>query len=263
MLKIYNMLWSQRFLIVLTVATAILSSCGDKDDARIEVSLTDAPGDYEAVNIDIQDVQINRTDQVGGWESLEMENQGVFNLLELTNGLDRLLGTLYLGPGKISQIRLTLGANNTILVNGGTKPLVTPSAQQSGLKINIDQTLEEGVTYRILLDFDVAKSIVARGNGVYALKPVIRAIVESTSGSIDGSVVPKESNPAVYAIAGTDTVGTTFVDEDGHFLLRGISAGLYRVSLAPKTGYKTRNIDQVQVITGVVTNLGELMIEPE
>lgn len=257
------MMLSRLTFFVFSLITLVMFSCGDKDDARIEVSLTDEPGDYEAVNIDIQDVQINRTEEVGGWESLDMENQGVFNLLDLTNGMDRLLGTLYLGPGKISQIRLTLGTNNTILINGDTKPLVTPSAQQSGLKINIDQNLEEGVTYRILLDFDVAKSIVARGNGVYALKPVIRAIVESTSGSISGSVVPVQSNPAVYAIAGTDTVGTTFADEDGHFLLRGIAAGLYRVSLAPKTGYKTRNLDQVQVTTGVVTNLGELVIEPE
>jgi hypothetical protein len=37
-----------------------LVSCSDNDQlAKLEVRLTDAPGDYQEVNVDIQDVQIH------------------------------------------------------------------------------------------------------------------------------------------------------------------------------------------------------------
>ena len=242
----------------------MLSACSDDENARIQVLLTDAPGDYEEVNIDIQDVQINRTEGTStGWESIDIENKGVYNLLELTNGLDTLLGTLSLPSGRISQIRLVLGSNNSVKVAGSVTELTTPSAQQSGLKINLQQTLKDGVTYRILLDFDVARSIVARGNQTYSLKPVIRAIVEATSGGIRGDISPVEANPAIYAINGTDTVGTTFPDADGKFLLRGILGGTYKVSFVPKTGYQTKTVENVVVTSGSVNNMGTVVIDPQ
>ena len=242
----------------------MLSACSDDENARIQVLLTDAPGDYEEVNIDIQDVQINRTEGTStGWESIDIENKGVYNLLELTNGLDTLLGTLSLPSGRISQIRLVLGTNNSVKVSGAVKELTTPSAQQSGLKINLQQTLKDGVTYRILLDFDVARSIVARGNQTYSLKPVIRAIVEATTGGIRGDISPVEANPAIYAINGTDTVGTTFPDADGKFLLRGILGGTYKVSFVPKTGYLTKTVENVVVTSGSVNNMGTVVIDPQ
>ena len=242
----------------------MLSACSDDENARIQVLLTDAPGDYEEVNIDIQDVQINRTEGTSsGWESIDIENKGVYNLLELTNGLDTLLGTLSLPSGRISQIRLVLGTNNSVKVAGTVKELTAPSAQQSGLKINLQQTLKDGVTYRILLDFDVARSIVARGNQMYSLKPVIRAIVEATTGGIRGDISPVEANPAIYAINGTDTVGTTFPDADGKFLLRGILGGTYKVSFVPKTGYLTKTVENVVVTSGSVNNMGTVVIDPQ
>ena len=60
--------------------------------------------------------------------------------------------------------------------------LTTPSAQHSGLKLNVHAELTEGITYKILLDFDAARSIVKTGSGAYNLKPVIRTITEATSG---------------------------------------------------------------------------------
>lgn len=250
---------------LLCVALVLMvSACSDEDKAKIEVRLTDAPGDYEEVNIDIQDVQINRTEGTStGWESIDIDNKGVYNLLDLTNGLDTLLGTLSLPAGRISQVRLVLGSNNSVKVSGSVKELTTPSAQQSGLKINLQQTLNEGVTYSILLDFDVARSIVARGNQTYSLKPVIRAIVEATSGGIRGEISPVEANPAVYAINGTDTVGTTFPDAEGKFLLRGILGGTYKVSFVPKSGYLTKTVENVVVTSGSVNNLGTVVIDPQ
>lgn len=50
--------------------------------------------------------------------------------------------------------------------------LETPSAQQSALKLNIHQPIQEGMLYKLLLDFDVAKSIHKTGNGRCVLKPL-------------------------------------------------------------------------------------------
>ena len=60
----------------------------------------------------------------------------------------------------ISQFRFILGDNNTVVVDGITYPLKAPSGQQSGFKVNVDETLTEGVKYEVWTDFDVQKSIV-------------------------------------------------------------------------------------------------------
>jgi hypothetical protein len=236
-----------------------LACNNDDQTARLNVRLTDAPGDYEAVNIDIQDVQINSSEGNSGWVSLDVE-KGVYNLLELTNGLDTLLATAELPAGRVSQIRLVLGSNNTVKVGGETKSLSTPSAQQSGLKLNLKATLVEGVTYTITLDFDAARSIVKTGNGSYHLKPVIRALQEATSGAIKGTVEPIESAPAVFAIAGTDTVATAYTDGAGKFILRGVPAGTYKVSFNPKEGFSPVTKENVSVSVGSVTDLGKVTI---
>jgi hypothetical protein len=242
-------------------------ACTNDDDqtARLEVRLTDAPGDYEEVNIDIQSVEVHASegDQSSGWSTLDVES-GVYNILELTNGLDTLLATAELPAGKISQIRLILGDNNSIKVDGETKELSTPSAQQSGLKLNLNAVLTEGITYTITLDFDAARSIVKKGNGAYSLKPVIRVLEEATTGAINGTVSPMEAAPAVFAIQGVDTVATAYTDTTtGKFMLRALPAGSYTVSFDPKDGYVPQQKESVSVTLGSVTDLGTITIIKE
>lgn len=249
-------------ILIVALVVAFISCDSDEKSARLQVWLTDAPGDYEEVNIDIQGVEIHssESDNGNGWKSLEVQS-GVYNLLELTNGLDTLIGELVLPAGKVSQIRLVLGNDNSIKVGGQVYDLSTPSAQQSGLKLQVHETLAEGVTYKILLDFDVAKSIVQTGVGLYKLKPVIRTITEAESGAIKGTVSPAESTPAIYAIAGTDTVATTFADETGKFLLRGVAPGTYKVTFEPNEAFlPTEKID-VGVQLGSVTDVGTVEID--
>ncbi|MCI0751880.1 MAG: DUF4382 domain-containing protein [Flammeovirgaceae bacterium] len=247
------------------VAALILASCdSDERSARLQVWLTDAPGDYEEVNVDIQGVEIHAQggDQNNGWQSLEV-NKGIYNLLDLTNGLDTLLGEIELPAGKISQVRLVLGDDNSIKVDGATHDLTTPSGQQSGLKVQIHQDLVEGITYKILLDFDAAKSIVNTGSAAYILKPVIRSITEATSGAIKGLVEPVVSSPAIYAIAGDDTVSTTFPDQEGKFLMKGIEPGTYQVHFIPASGFQSKVVADVAVTLGVVADLETVTIQQE
>lgn len=253
------------FFLTLLSGFIMMSCSEDGKNARLEVRLTDAPGDYEEVNIDIQGVQVHASseDTDGGWKSLDV-TPGVYNLLELTNGLDTLLGAIELPAGRISQVRLILGNNNTLKVDGETHSLTTPSAQQSGLKLNVNADLIEGITYTLLLDFDAARSIVKAGaSGKYLLKPVIRTITEATSGAIAGTISEPLAKPAVYAIVADDTLGTTFANDEGKFLIKGLQPGSYTVSFSPVTGYLIADITEVAVTLGNVTDLGEVAVDVE
>ena len=89
--------------------------------SRLTVYLTDAPADYDAVNIEVVGIQVKASSDPGegGWTTMPMAvSPVVYNLLEFTNGMDTLLSTFELPAGKISQLRLILGDNNTIVVNG-------------------------------------------------------------------------------------------------------------------------------------------------
>lgn len=241
---------------------ALAAACDSEEkNARIEVWLTDAPGDYQEVNVDIQGVEIHasETDNGNGWKALDVKSE-VINLLDLTNGKDTLLGVAELPAGKISQIRLKLGNNNTVKIDNKIYALTIPSGSQSGLKLQVHETFVEGITYKILLDFDVARSIVLTGSNQYKLKPVIRTITEAQSGAIKGVVDPKESRPAIYAINGTDTLGTTYSDSTGHFLLRGIPAGTYDLHFIPNSDYQFAKEEGVNVKVGVVTDVDTVTI---
>jgi hypothetical protein len=251
----------------IAIAAVLFSACSDDPkNARVEIRLTDAPGDYDEVNIDIQEVKVHTNDDGSesgnGWESLDI-TPGVYNLLEFTNGLDTLLGSVNVPEGQVSQIRLVLGNNNSIKVDGQTYDLATPSALQSGLKLNVHTEVRGGITYRFLLDFDDARSIVQTGTGAYKLKPVIRVITEATSGAIKGSVSNPLASPAVYAIVDQDTLGTSFADTNGGFLLQGLPAGTYRVSFAPATGFTIADKTGVIVTIGNVTDVGVVTVNAE
>jgi hypothetical protein len=256
MRKICVLLFSVGLLVFLT-------SCDNEPgNAKIEVWLTDAPGDYQEVNVEVIGVEVHSDEggQAEGWKTLSV-TPGVYNLLELTNGLDTLLGTVELPAGNISQLRLKLGSENSLKIDDELHPLSTPSGQQSGLKIQIHENLVEGITYKILLDFDVARSIVTQGNSSYSLKPVIRSITQAQDGAIAGIVSPVESTPAIYAIVGLDTLGTTYTDSTGAFLLRGLPAGTYNVSFAPNSNYQPSTQEAVSVALGTVTDMGTITIE--
>jgi hypothetical protein len=124
------------------------------------------------------------------------------------------------------------------------------------LKLNLHAILTEGIIYTIMLDFDAARSVVSAGNsGGYNLKPVIRSVAEAQSGAVRGSVSPAEAAPAVFAIAGTDTVSTAYTDATGTFLLRGVRPGTYKIVFQPKEGYQENTVSGVGVTLGNVTTL--------
>ena len=170
----------------MVIITFILLGCNkDKGTGTLSVYLIDAPAEYEKVLVDVQGLKIHVSgtneeegEEEAGWQDLELNTTGQIDLLSLTEGNSVWLTDEKLPVGNISQMRLVLGSNNQIMVNGETHELETPSAQQSGLKFNINATIEEDKTYVLYIDFDAEKSIVEKGNGSYSLKPVIKAMTE-------------------------------------------------------------------------------------
>jgi hypothetical protein len=234
-------------------------SCTKNDNnndgnARLQVFLTDDPADYDAVNVDVQDVQINfTTDTDGGWQSLPGVAKGIYNLLDFVDNKDTLLVNAEIPSGRIQQIRLVLGDSNSIVVDGVETPLQTPSAQQSGLKLNIHQDVDAGLVYKMILDFDASRSIVNTGGGKYNLKPVIRTSLESVGGSLRGVVMPTDVLTNVRAIQGADTIAGTFTGSTGGYWIGGLGAGSYSVQFLPADPYADTLINNIAVTAGNVT----------
>jgi len=244
--------------LTLFTGTIYFSSCSENDEspsagtAYMAVRLTDTTANYDSVNIDIQAVEVKGG---GGTVSLNV-NSGIYNLLDFTNGHDTLIASAGVPAGTVSQIRLILGPNNYVVVDGVRHDLSTPSAEQSGLKLNLHETLLDGMDYTLLLDFDASRSIVITGNGSYILKPVIRTVSMTVSGSIAGDAMPEAALPVLAtAFNNTDTL-SSFTDSTGHFLIRGVPAGSYTLILTPQLPYVNDTINNVSVTVGNVTNVG-------
>jgi len=249
--------------LVLFGCFAVAVSCQPEENAKLVIRLTDSPGDYEAVNIDLQGIEVHGE---GGWTQLPNVHTGIYNLLDLTDGKETVLVSSDYPAGKITQIRLILGDNNSILMNGQDFPLETPSAQQSGLKLLLNAELTAGITYSVLLDFDAAKSIVETGSGRRNLKPVVKVISDALDGAISGEVTPEELTVAVFAIDGLDTLGTSYVKEGAtNFFIGGLPAGSYTLSFDPgeMSGYLAATKEDVIVALGKITTAGNTTLELE
>lgn len=165
----------------LIIAIFFTISC---DKARLEtksnlmLTMHDTAGNYANVFVEIIDAEVKLSDSLGNetWLPLEI-NAGIYDLLEFQNGIDTVLAdSTALPAGMLEELRLKLGNQNTVVLaeSGDTIALATPSAEQSGLKIKIHENLEPNVNYNLIIDFNVYKSIVMKGNGGFSLKPVIK-----------------------------------------------------------------------------------------
>ena len=82
------------FISFLFISFISCKRSGSGANSQLSIFLTDVPANYDAVNIDIQGIQVN-TDMYSstntGWESLPLNRKGVYNLLDFRNGLHTLL----------------------------------------------------------------------------------------------------------------------------------------------------------------------------
>lgn len=251
----------KKLLLFLIAITSIITySCSSSDDSSAsgnyvyKVRMTDAPGPYDEVNIDLQSVVVTG----GNGQSVTLNTEaGIYNLLDFSNGLDTLIAVSTLNDSSVKQIRLILGPNNTVVVGGVSYPLSTPSAEQSGLKLQVNQTLNADIENVVLIDFDANSSIVQTGNGAYKLKPVLRTIVTAVSGNIKGTI-PLGIAATVTATSSATIDYSTGVNELGQFQISGLPPGNYTVTITPALPLLPIIQTNVVVTAGGTTNLGAL-----
>lgn len=228
-------------------AAAVLAACGGGGgggggQGSLKVSLTDAPAcGYEEVNVTVNKVRVHRSggagENDGGWSEIVLNPARKINLLGLTNGIVDELGQVSLPAGRYTQMRLVLDANkgnnvanSVVLLDGTVKPLATPSAVQSGIKLIKGFDIVAGQQTELVLDFDACKSVVRKGDGEYALKPVIKIIpttINGIDGYVDMALLPQ--NVMITAQQSGEVIRATTPDTSGKFFLARLEPGQYDV----------------------------------
>lgn len=270
-------LWAALCGAALVTLAACGGSSGSSETAiggmgTLRVALTDSPAcGYDAVNVTIDRVRVHQSssaaDSDGGWIDMPVMPSRRINLLDLTNGVLEELGQTPLPAGHYTQMRLLLAANdaahpmaNSLVPSGGSEvALTTPSAQQSGLKLNVGIDVGANQIADVVLDFDACKSIVRRGNsGHYNLKPVIAVIPRIVDvGRIEGFVDPSVAAATIVsAQSGGTVVKATPPDATtGQFVLYPVPVGNYTVVLI-NPARATAAIVNVPVVTAAPTVIG-------
>ena len=275
-----------RSKLAMVCAAALLAACGGGGGGggggiggtgTMHVSLTDAPScGYDQVNVTIDRVRVNQNasaaDTDGDWSEIVLSPARRVDLLTLSNGVLEDLGQTQLPAGKYTQLRLVLAPNdaanplaNSVVPTGGTETaLTTPSAQQSGLKVNVDIDVAADKIADVVLDFDACKSVVKRGNsGQYNLKPVITVVpVISDAGlRVIGYVDPAlgTATTQVSVQSAGVPVKATAPDATGKFVLYPVPVGTYDL-VVTANGRVNAVMTGVPVITTAFTTVNSATI---
>ena len=253
--------------IVMSFAIA-LTSCtknGNNAGTPFTVMLTDAAGDFSAVNIDIQKVEVKvdndqrhcnddrfgdndadnddhlkRKDDFGEWIDLNF-TPGVVDVFKLRNGVETQLAAGNI-VGTVRKIRITLGTNNNVtLTSGQTFPLTLLNETNNFLYIKLhEEHRGRGPVagQQVSVDFDIANSI-ALVNGAYVLRPVLRPFCDANFAAAIGRVLPEGIKPTVTFSNNNGFNAVAIPGPNGEFMVRGLQEGTYTVTYTA-AGYVTQ-----------------------
>lgn len=228
---------------------------------RLTVFLTDANiSAFDSVNITFTELSAHLD---SNWITV-LDTPRTINLLGLNNGKTIVLGSSELAAGHYTQIRLKI--SESYLVQNGLRHIMkVPSGSQTGLKLGPEFTVNPGLTYELVIDFDVCRSIVSTGPPSqptsYKLKPHLRVLPKAITGSISGEISNPANLPVVAAIQNEDTITTSIPDTlTGYFMLSFLPAGFYDISATDTLGqgYFQQNIE---VKAGQNSDLGSITLQ--
>lgn len=256
----------KKTLFILMTAVIIFSGCKRTDElpGKLVVNVTDDPfrmNYVEYASVTVTRIEIRKAGHNDSNPFVTLSEDTVtFNLLKLRNGIKKELINLDIPEGSYDMIRLYVEeATMKLKDRAEVFTVKVPSGRQTGIKIFIRPVLHVsgGLTSELLLDFDLARSFLMRGNmshpsGIngFIFKPVIRATNTSTSGRIAGFVTDTGHAKLVNAevwIARDTVIATSFTDSIGHYAFIGVPAGTYAV-FATKDDYDTVSNPAVKVI---------------
>ena len=235
---------------------------------QLVISITDDPFNIdlvESATVTIESMEVRHKGVNDTVPFIKiMETPVTVDLMDLRNGVTQELVHANLPAGDYDQVRLITGEASVKIKDGDLFTLKVPSGAQSGIKIKVDPsvTVEGGLTSSLLLDFDLSKSFVLRGNtnkpnGIVGLnfKPVVRVANISFAGSVEGKVTDIEQNfleNASVLVLKDTVLASSFTDASGKYLFIGIPAGTYKM-IAAKESYDTLVFEGVKVVAGNVT----------
>lgn len=262
--------------IVILTFTGCQKVNGDST-GRLLVHITDAPFPIEMIEeatVTVTKVEV-RSDAESDEHSFItiFEGSKEFNLLELRNGVMEELVDVEIPAGSYNLVRIYVEDAGIVVRDHGSYSVKVPSGSQTGIKLFIKPSLQVqgGLTSEVILDFNLDKSFVLKGNmdtpaGIkgFNFKPVIRAVNKTSAGTIAGVINDYDGNhlSGVSVSIMLDELVTSQTEEDGSYALSGISAGVYSVT-AEKENFTSVTIDNVEVVAGNKTLQNFVLEEPE
>jgi hypothetical protein len=243
-----------------------VQSCEEAEEvpstSRLKLALVDSPADYEAVNVDIQEISLKTTGTTenNGWIKLEGFQPGIFNILEFTGGRELMLADMDFPAGRITQLQMKLGKNNSLLINGHVSYLLNTNDAESGFLMNVDIEILPGKLNDFKLDFDASRSVTGLGStGQMLIKPVLRLFSQENTGSITGKVFPASHNVLISVLSNNKIVATSYAKKDvSTFMIPGIDEGIYRITLVIADDIEQKFIENVKVVKGRLTDMGSI-----
>jgi hypothetical protein len=262
----------KKIIFTIFAAVIFLSGCnktdgpGNNGPGKLVLKITDDPFNInyvESATITINKIEIRKAGQNEAASFMVLsEDTLTFDLLKLRNGVTSELLNLDIPQGDYDLIRLCIDqASLKIRDQDHAYKVKVPGGNQTGIKISIGPviTVEGGLTSELLLDFDLSKSFVMRGNmahsaGVngFIFKPCIRAVNNTIAGRIEGMVkdtaMLRIVNAKVWVVKDT-IMATAYTDTLGRYAFIGIPAGTYSV-FASKENYDTTGYNSINVNKG-------------
>lgn len=247
-------------------------SCQSEDTdlkALVNIILVDSPAKWDSVFVEIDGVTLEvqlkgRESEVKSFFFPYLLGNKIIKISELVAGKALLLGRNELPEGKILGVSLKLGTSHYFYFQGDRYVLPLTSATPFPVRLHKSWQLESGVSYDLILDFDLENSIQLKNQTPlsYQLKPVVHAFSTIGTGELKGTIDPVNLRPALYAINQTDSLSTQ-INSSGNFLFR-LAPGKYTLYIEPKdAGFKSTVLSGVEVVAGKSTNLTRITLIPE
>ncbi|MBS1947206.1 MAG: DUF4382 domain-containing protein [Bacteroidetes bacterium] len=188
------------------------------------------------------------------WDTLSIK-PGVYNLLQLRNGADTLLGSGTYPSGKVIKVRITLGSDNAVFTDSLTSYPLVVFGFHPYFDINVRRENVHNISnndFQLWLDFNLHRSIFF-WSGTFYLKPYVVAYNKVKLSKIQGLVYPHAAAPLVGAIKGTDTL-YTIPGWGGYYQFVGITSGTYSLVFYGHNGYNDTTINNIVVDSSSVIN---------
>lgn len=167
----------------LPAAALLLGGC----ESHVTVDLTDGPTDgVQEVVLDITHVALQTAD--GDIVRFALEDPGPVDVLALRNGATfRLVRERTIDPDRFVGLALDFAATGSFATrdDGGEVTINPPAAR---VFADLDLTVGEGESERLVLDLNLRFSLVDNGSGTYDLAPVVRAVRPFETGTVTGVV---------------------------------------------------------------------------